>query len=1358
MNPDHLHLVLNQATSQLDRRRGAPAPERVAVDGRSLAELLAFAAEYGALINFYDLADRVDGDWTVFFASDPTIALALLACLDLPRIGADLRRLLAEIRAMEGSSRRLRALRRPIGAGMRLVRILDNAHGAADGHFGRLLRREIQGGLAARLQRFAAHLAAGPDHGVPLDLAGLSAVWGLVLVPGAGPALIARTRGWVNLLIGLFEDLVELLLAVLHRLRDAAAQLLEASLQSEGHAPQSALYVAFAVLFRYAQATVNRFPRKLVDFYYDTILRQDSRAAVPDQLYLTFTPDQDVAEAAVPKATLFPAGTDAAGATIGYAAERALPVYAAAVASLSTLRVADAALMQDAQGLPVGDVVPALVLGGRADLANPAPFPPFGAPEAGTSGALTSVPATLGFAVSSPTLMLAGGERTVHLLMTPSADSLDQMMPALTAIGAEAGGMAPLDVLAALLQDGFALTYSTAAGWATIDGYAVLPPADDSTVFDLSFTLKVGADPMATGPGWTAPAIRAALLQQRVTIGQGTATAAVYPYAVLTDLALSALAIEVAVDDLDDLVLSTPNGAVDPSKPYALFGSPPVQYGGIEITAPELFAKRLDRLTLALDWYGLPRTATGFEGYYQGYVVDLEGKTVLPGAPPLFDNTTFLTTIDVVDPGLWTIAPPKDDAPVYLFRTAIDDPVPVADIPVLDATGFDALVVEPATPPAYYDPSLSAIRLALAAPSYAFGDTLYARNVMAALQEMPLAAACAEQCAATCKSSAEVAALAPALEPIARANTDAPDGQYREAIAEAVAKVLPQLTGTALKAVNDGLDKLGQTLPADDLAKVRAGLRAALAAVPSNGGGVLSRLSGWFNRAEPDAADVAQNLRTWLDGAGATLGRATTADFARARTVLDAADRIVAAATDGETQPPAVARPQMAAAVLAAGETLVNTHAEDMQACLKACMGTQPTRLYPNAPWLPMVSRLRLDYGARSDLPDVAGDGNTFWHLLPGDRCVPVAWPAGDTVPLLAPQPLQGALFIELTAAAAQPTLLFQMTVGPAGWSSDPPPITWAQGSAAGWLPLVPPDGLQGDGTNSLQNSGIVTLGLAAAPDGPVVLRVGVAAGADGFPLLGGVATNALVAGWVGPGGAETLDTPVPAGTITTSDPPLDGIATIDQPLPSFGGRSKAVGPAFQMWMAERLRHKDRAIQGWDYARLALADFPALWQLGVIPADKRTAGQVRLIAVAGPATPGVTDPTVPLADPQMLGEIGALFEPRISKFAVLEIDNPPYLRVTVKAMLEFSDTDTVAAWIARLNAELVAWLSPWPDPALGPRPADYYTTFAVGEFVRHRPYVRAILSLTLDCPVTDGWCYLTSALQHDLQGELVPAS
>ncbi|MGS0742597.1 hypothetical protein ACVBEF_12280 [Glaciimonas sp. GG7] len=97
--------ALNNAMSQRQRKLQAPAPERVKVDGRSLADLLAFAAEYGTLIHFYDLTDTIDGDWSAFFSDDPSIKLALRATLDLPDMETALERLLQALtqRARSGT-------------------------------------------------------------------------------------------------------------------------------------------------------------------------------------------------------------------------------------------------------------------------------------------------------------------------------------------------------------------------------------------------------------------------------------------------------------------------------------------------------------------------------------------------------------------------------------------------------------------------------------------------------------------------------------------------------------------------------------------------------------------------------------------------------------------------------------------------------------------------------------------------------------------------------------------------------------------------------------------------------------------------------------------------------------------------------------------------------------------------------------------------------------------------------------------------------------------------------------------------------------------------------------------------------
>lgn len=1351
--------ILNQATSQMTRWREAPAPNDVKVDGRSLAQLLAFGAQYGALITFYDLTDRANGDWSIFFRQDPSIALALVASLDVPSIGRELRREIEDLKHIHGIVRQLEALRRIIDAILKLVRILDNGAqvpGQAGHGLAKAIAYEIGSSLATELQNFAIHTTAiAPEPELRADLDGLSDIWGIARrAPGSDDNRIALSDEWIKIIIAALEDLVAALIAALTRLSAQARDMLDASLEAQGHAPQSALYDAFAKLFAHAQNSVNTFPRRLVEYYYGTVLKQDSRREAPDQVYLTFTPAKDVAETAVPKATVFPAGTDADGTAINYAADRSLAVYDSAVTALHTLRV-----------------TATQVLSGVVTLSDKPPpiaqaFPPFGAAEAGTSGSLVSSLATLGFAVASDTLMLTAGAREVTLKLAVGAKSWKALQPRLAPLARQLG-LTTEATLALVLQASFTLSYSTAGGWMPVPGYTVAPDSGTSdVVMDLKFTLADGASPFvalsttppdanatppAEGspvPSETLPVLMASLIQSLVTLVNGQVSTQVYPYTILSEVALASLTIHAKVDGFAALTLTTPNGPADLTQPFPTLGSPPVQNGALSIGAPELFAKRLDTLTLSNGWYGIPTNSTGFSGYYEAYVEDADGN---PLEPPI-DNRTFLSTLTVQNPGLWTLGAPKiikgDDDSYYLFQTKAGDAAPDPHGKLRDSTVFDKLPVETNKPKPQYDPTLSAIVLTLTQPPYAFGDTLYARNVIAAaLRETSLAAACAQKCAQGIPII-EMKALADAIDAAQAVNSDTPDKQYRQAIADQVAKLLSQMTGTALKLIDDAIGK-------------RPDLDAALSGGQGSAEVPTDDLFAQDTASNLTAADVARNLAQWLDKNSAVLPPPA---LARVRRIVTAQDGIITAAADAAKASLSMARPKMAAALLSAKSLVLI--ADPVKDCIAACMGADPAKSYPNAPWLPMTGALTLNYTATSVLPGeavVAQD--TYYYLQPFDGVAVVAW-SGDEVPLLEPQPESGALFIGLSGRPEYLTLLMQVTAGAHGFSSDPPPVAWAQQSADSWTPLTPPETLQGNGTegtsttSSLQNTGIVSLKLAPPPDGSdtLWLKLSIANGADTFPLLAAVTTNAVTASWIGPAGAEDLGLkPLPAGTIAAADPPLADIGTTDQPLPSFGGHPLLMHRPFWMWMAERLRHKDRAIQGWDYARLALSEFPTLWQAQQQEDGRHVPGHVDVIVVAGPATPNISDTTEPLADQSLLEEIGAMTKARCSIFVTLQIDNPRYVRITVTADIVFSPDDTVAAWTKKLNAELIAWLSPWePDPALGPRPADYTSDFAVADFVRGRPYVVAIMTLSLsyDPPDETAWCYLTSALEHQLTGEL----
>lgn len=1297
--------ALNNAPSQLDRARAAPQPGRVKVDGRSLADLLAFAAEYGTLITFYDLSNQPDGDWSAFFVDDPSIALALRAALNPADIQAEFDRLLDALRGATTPERRAAILRQAFEAVERLARLLTGA-GAEGAGIERALtslgasdRREL---LAVPARRIALHLGGNsPEHGLRHD-----------------------RDDWFPQLIELLDTLAVAMVTALDQDRPAAAATLEASFLNQTHPAQSALYDAFARLFGHAQKSINRFPERLIQFYQSEILHQTSRAAAPDSLSLTFTPAKGVTRAELPRGTRFLAGTDGQGETIAYALDAALSVDAASVTALRTLTVTSG-LLPGAK-LPI----PAQVLSGVVALADKAPsiatpFPLFGA--TGASGVLTTTEASLGFAVASPTLLLAGGSRAVTLALMLTPESLAAVTATLETLAVATGGMAPSDIFVRLLQAGLALRYSTAGGWIDVVDYQVTPVADDYPLFALTFVLSPDAEPFvplstkpaakkavppakdAAVPDWDSPTLIADLLQEPVKLGRADAAVDVYPYALLSEMKLSAVTIYVDVVGLEDLQVSSPSGPVETGKPFLLFGSPPVQGAALDIAAPELFVKPVGSFGLNIEWFGLPVTSDGFYGYYHAYVVNADGQTRAPGS--LFDNQSFTARLEVSNPGWWKIA----DTPQFLFRTSPNDPVPAKDEALHQETALSESV-EAHVPPAYYSPASSAVRLRLDQPDTGFGNILYAPNVMAAsLRLTATASACAQQCS---QQNTLVSRSSPPA-PVMAAKVTAPDATLDQAVEAAVQRAAANPDDAAVKAIEDAIAGSDAT---PDVKAVWSGNLAAALGTPTPAWR-LRRLVRW-RPVEPDSAAVQENLRRWLAANEAGIAAALSGP--------------TAAAVPGEVRTGLAGEPP----------------ASD---CVEKCMENAHLLGFPNQPWLPMAASLRVDYSAAIAIPPPAGAVDpvpaTFYRLLPFDGIEAVAW-GEDGEALLSPIGPARSLLIGLSDPAETLTLLFRLAPPADGWPPDTPAVSWAQSAGeTGWTPLKP----LRDTTEDLSNTGIVSLALADPAAAPLWLRLGVPGDSAAFPMLAGLTTNAARASWVGPGGGAGLGRPLAAGTVTKAAVPLPNIGSIDQPMPSSGGAPAQTGTGFEMWLAERLRHKDRAIQSWDYSNLLLAAFPSLWQVAVVPATDGGSdplpGNVWVVAVPGPDAAGADDPTVPSIDSSALGEFKAFLERRISPFIELKVTNPPYLRITVHAELLFTDGDSAQANIERLNGELVQFLSPWPPAALPPRPRDYYTRNEIVHFIRRRPYVRAILSLAVTPDVAGagpGWHYLTSASSHCL--------
>ena len=123
------------------------------------------------------------------------------------------------------------------------------------------------------------------------------------------------------------------------------------------------------------------------------------------------------------------------------------------------------------------------------------------------------------------------------------------------------------------------------------------------------------------------------------------------------------------------------------------------------------------------------------------------------------------------------------------------------------------------------------------------------------------------------------------------------------------------------------------------------------------------------------------------------------------------------------------------------------------------------------------------------------------------------------------------------------------------------------------------------------------------------------------------------------------LATALPGGSIGKMLNKQAAVKTVSQPFNSFGGVPKEEDKHFYIRVSERLRHKNRAVDIWDYERLVLEKFPGVYKVKCLnhtSTDFELApGYVRIIPIPDIRNKNIYD----------------ILEPRVSKNTLSEIEN-----------------------------------------------------------------------------------------------------
>ncbi len=398
-----------------------------------------------------------------------------------------------------------------------------------------------------------------------------------------------------------------------------------------------------------------------------------------------------------------------------------------------------------------------------------------------------------------------------------------------------------------------------------------------------------------------------------------------------------------------------------------------------------------------------------------------------------------------------------------------------------------------------------------------------------------------------------------------------------------------------------------------------------------------------------------------------------------------------------------------------------------------------------NPPYTPKMKGLTVDYRSsveiRLDRPRSGPD--ELYHLHPFGYSA-IGRDGGATAVHLIPRyDNEGELYIGLRGARPPQTvsLLFQMAEGSADPDLEPATVQWSYASGGQWLTLDDGSVLH-DSTRGLISSGVVELRLAEAAPATLLpgdrywLRAAVADHSASVADTVAIRAQAVSATFVDDDNApDHYTVPLPAESITKPLMPVSGVAGVQQPYTSRGGRPAEERDRVATRVSERLRHKGRALTVWDYEHLVLEQFPELFKVKCIPATDAAAdlpGRVDIVVVPDIRNTLPFNSFEPKASAELLARIHEFVSARAPGPAAIDVKNAHFRAVKVRCGVRFTGTGNVEFYKKLLTDDLDRFLSPWAwdegaDIVIGSR---IYATSLVN-FLDRRPYVDFVADLRL---------------------------
>ncbi|WP_147676394.1 baseplate J/gp47 family protein [Algibacter pacificus] len=372
----------------------------------------------------------------------------------------------------------------------------------------------------------------------------------------------------------------------------------------------------------------------------------------------------------------------------------------------------------------------------------------------------------------------------------------------------------------------------------------------------------------------------------------------------------------------------------------------------------------------------------------------------------------------------------------------------------------------------------------------------------------------------------------------------------------------------------------------------------------------------------------------------------------------------------------------------------------------------QEDTLLPNEPYTPLLEKLYFSYMANQVL-DLKNSTNQS-ELAPIQLFQEHPFGQTKNNNTLVPNYTKGGelyIGLENTQPLQQVQILFQLLEGTENPLAESfvgnEKIKWSVLSGDLWMDLGS-NYLLGNTTDNFLKTGIVSVIIpneatkthTLLPPGKVWLRAKSDKSFDAVCKFIDIKAQVITATFKDNGNdLSHLENGIPAGTISKLTERNAHIKNINQPFGSFGGTPEETSPAYYQRVSERLRHKDRAINLWDYEHLILEEFKEVYKVKCLPHtlnnNFNAAGHVAIVVVPDTVNQNAYDIFQPRLSTAKRNEIQNYINALNTLFVEAQVINPDYEEIKVTLNVKFNTGYDEFFYINQLEEDIKKYLSPW---------------------------------------------------------------